>query len=180
MYDVPNDMNIFPVFFRKGSYLYDRSCRGIFLLSFFSTILFFSVSAQGLQVFRQGEEGYRCFRIPAIVKTNKGTLLAFAEARRKGCGDTGDIDLVCKRSEDGGKSWSAMSVIWDDGENTCGNPAPVVRPVHGFHYPVVDLELRHRQGTADHRSNFHRLKAGICAIINRRWEQLDIAQGNYK
>jgi sialidase-1 len=65
------------------------------------------------------------------VKTNKGTLLAFAEARRKGCGDTGDIDLVCKRSEDGGKSWSAMSVIWNDGENTCGNPAPVVEQSTG-------------------------------------------------
>jgi sialidase-1 len=77
-------------------------------------------------LFKSGEEGYRCFRIPAIVATNQGTLLAFAEGRKNGCGDSGDIDLVVKRSRDGGKTWSALSVVWDDGANTCGNPAPVV------------------------------------------------------
>jgi len=30
------------------------------------------------------------------------------------------------RSSDNGKSWSKLSVVWDDGANTCGNPAPVV------------------------------------------------------
>ncbi len=86
-----------------------------------------SASAQPLtHLFKSGEEGYRCFRIPAIVATGKGTLLAFAEGRKNGCGDTGDIDLVVKRSSDGGKTWSALSVVWDDGANTCGNPAPVV------------------------------------------------------
>lgn len=77
-------------------------------------------------LYRAGEEGYACFRIPSIITTNKGTLLAFAEARRTNCGDAGDIDLVVKRSEDGGKSWSAMQMVWNDSSNTCGNPAPVV------------------------------------------------------
>ncbi|WP_129714720.1 exo-alpha-sialidase [Pedobacter sp. SYP-B3415] len=77
-------------------------------------------------IFKSGEGGYYCFRIPALVKTKAGTLLAFAEARRVNCGDEGDIDLVVKRSSDKGKTWSAFSVIWSDGENTCGNPAPVV------------------------------------------------------
>jgi sialidase-1 len=77
-------------------------------------------------LFRSGDEGYRCFRIPAIVTTNAGALLAFAEGRRDGCGDTGDIDLVLKRSEDGGRSWGPLAVVWSDGTNTCGNPAPVV------------------------------------------------------
>ena len=41
-------------------------------------------------------------------------------------GDSGDIDLVVKRSEDGGASWSSPEVVWSDGANTCGNPCPVV------------------------------------------------------
>jgi sialidase-1 len=77
-------------------------------------------------LFESGTEGYACFRIPALVTTTKGTILAFAEGRKKGCSDTGDIDLVMKRSQDGGNSWSELVVIRDDGENVCGNPAPVV------------------------------------------------------
>lgn len=77
-------------------------------------------------IFESGKEGYACYRIPAIVATVKGTLLAFAEGRKNGCSDTGDIDLLVKRSEDGGKTWSDPVLIWDDGENVCGNPAPVV------------------------------------------------------
>ena len=77
-------------------------------------------------LFKSGEAGYACFRIPAIVKTTDGSLLAFCEARKNGCSDTGDIDMVMKKSEDEGESWSELKVIWNDGENVCGNPAPVV------------------------------------------------------
>jgi sialidase-1 len=77
-------------------------------------------------LYRAGESGYACFRIPAIVTTVKGTVLAFAEARKNNCGDAGDIDLVVKRSSDGGKTWSALQMVWNDSTNTCGNPAPVI------------------------------------------------------
>lgn len=77
-------------------------------------------------IFEQGTEGYSCFRIPAIIKTTKGTLLAFAEGRKNSCSDTGDINLVLRRSFDDGATWSDLIMVWDDGINTCGNPAPVI------------------------------------------------------
>lgn len=77
-------------------------------------------------IYKSGENGYQCFRIPAVVTTARGTLLAFAEARRNDCGDAGDIDLVVKRSPDAGKTWGPIEIVWNDGANTCGNPAPVV------------------------------------------------------
>lgn len=77
-------------------------------------------------IFKERSEGYSCFRIPAIVKTKDGTLLAFAEARKQNCRDEGDIDLVLKRSTDGGQTWGPMQMVWDDAGNTCGNPSPVV------------------------------------------------------
>lgn len=77
-------------------------------------------------VFTAGSEGYHTFRIPAIIATPKGTLLAFCEGRKQGRSDAGDIDLVLKRSSDGGKTWGKLRVVWNDGKNTCGNPCPVV------------------------------------------------------
>ena len=87
----------------------------------------FSIQSQTLDyVFKSGEDGYKCFRIPTILKSQNGTLLAFAEGRKNSCSDTGDIDLVLKKSFDNGNTWSALKVIWDDGNNTCGNPSPVL------------------------------------------------------
>ena len=77
-------------------------------------------------IYRKDQDGYSCFRIPAIVRSKAGTLLAFAEARKNSCSDTGNIDLVLKSSEDGGTTWSNLIIIWDAGNNVCGNPAPVV------------------------------------------------------
>ncbi|MBC9797121.1 sialidase family protein [Sinomicrobium weinanense] len=78
-------------------------------------------------VYEEGTNGYQVYRIPAMAKTTEGTLLAFAEARKlKSNGDSGDIDLVVKSSPDNGKTWSEMQIIWDEGQNTCGNPVPII------------------------------------------------------
>ncbi|MDX1943801.1 MAG: sialidase family protein [Pirellulaceae bacterium] len=71
-------------------------------------------------------EGYGRYRIPALVVTPRGTLLALCEGRVKAAGLTGDIDLVLRRSEDGGKTWSPLAVVADDGPNTLGNPCPTI------------------------------------------------------
>ncbi|MEI7583118.1 sialidase family protein [Runella sp.] len=101
-----------------------KNIQGVVALLFLVSEAVFGQEPNAL--FKSGEEGYKCYRIPTIILTNKGTLLAFAEARKNGCGDAGDIDLVVRRSADGGKTWSPMSIVWDDADNTCGNPAPVV------------------------------------------------------
>ena len=80
-----------------------------------------------IDVYAPGDHGVHTYRIPALAVTRAGTLLAFAEARQDGGGDAGDIDLVVRRSTDGGRTWDASITVWDDGANTCGNPAPVVR-----------------------------------------------------
>ncbi|MEV5608648.1 exo-alpha-sialidase [Streptomyces sp. NPDC052225] len=72
------------------------------------------------------DPGYACYRIPAVVKTVKGTLLAFAEGRTNDCSDAGDIDIVVKRSEDGGRTWSPLQVVNEGAGDTHGNPAPIV------------------------------------------------------
>ncbi|WP_285617322.1 sialidase family protein [Actinoallomurus iriomotensis] len=77
-------------------------------------------------IFAQHTDGYYCFRIPAIVRADDGTLLAFAEGRVNNCADSGDIDLVLKRSTDGGRTWGPLQVVLPGDGDTRDNPAPVV------------------------------------------------------
>ena len=76
-----------------------------------------------------GEDGYHTYRIPALLTTQQGSLLAFCEGRRNNRRDHGDIDLLVKRSTDGGKTWSPHRIVYEEGgddEVTIGNPNPVV------------------------------------------------------
>ena len=79
-----------------------------------------------IDVFVAGDGGYHTYRIPSAILAPNGTLLAFAEGRRGGAGDAGDIDLVLRRSQDGGRSWAPLQIIGDNGPNTFGNPCAVV------------------------------------------------------
>lgn len=84
---------------------------------------------QQTDVFRAGAEGYHTFRIPAIVAAADGSLVAFAEARKENQSDPGggDIDLVSKRSSNGGLTWSALQLVDDPGERWgASNPTPVL------------------------------------------------------
>ncbi|SRR5579875_322398 len=62
-------------------------------------------------LFESGTSGYKYYRIPGIVVTPRGTILAYAEARRKTGGDWDTIDIVMRRSTDGGKTFSRQQVI---------------------------------------------------------------------
>ncbi|MFF7767707.1 exo-alpha-sialidase [Streptomyces massasporeus] len=76
--------------------------------------------------FRAGQEGYASFRIPAVVATRTGDLLAFCEGRVGSRDDFGNIDIVLKRSTDGGRTWGPLQVAARNGDALAGNPAPVV------------------------------------------------------
>ena len=78
-----------------------------------------------------GAGGYDTYRIPATVTTDQGTVLAFAEGRHNDAGDTGNIDVVLRRSTDGGCTWGPLSVVAAGDGDTRGNPAPVIDPRTG-------------------------------------------------
>lgn len=121
-------------------------------------ILLLALAAQPTDVFVSGRDGYHTFRIPAVVATSKGTLLAFAEGRKASRSDTGDVDLVLRRSSDGGASWGPLAVVWDDAANTCGNPCPVVDG------DVVWLLLTHNLGEDKESAIIDRTSKGARTV----------------
>jgi len=81
-------------------------------------------------VFTHGENGYFCIKIPSILTTAKGTLLAFGEARMFSCSDYTQTDIIYKRSLDNGKTWSNLQVLYqgnasNENYTRVGNIAPV-------------------------------------------------------
>ena len=75
-------------------------------------------------VFVSGAE-YASFRIPSVVVSQTGTVLAFCEGRVV-ASDHAQNDIVLKRSTDGGKTWGNIQVLHDDGANSLNNPQAVV------------------------------------------------------
>lgn len=77
------------------------------------------------------------YRIPGIVKTPKGTLVAVYDARWRGYPDLpADIDVMCSRSDDNGKTWTEMKPVIDfDGDDPAkegaGDPSILVDPATG-------------------------------------------------
>ena len=76
-----------------------------------------------VDVFVSGN-GYPRYRIPAIIRTSPGTLLAFAEGRQGG-GDQSHNDIVLRRSNDGGRTWGALQLLHDAGTSALNNPCAV-------------------------------------------------------
>lgn len=97
------------------------------LSAIFLAMLFHVAESQNVTpVFPLNSEGYACFRIPALIRIPGGDMLAFAEGRRMNCNDFGDVDIVLKRSSDGGRSWSPLTVLIDNDSLQAGNCCPVV------------------------------------------------------
>jgi len=116
-----------------------RYTRSRWLLALLSVAFLFSCgsdrgaeSESGLTqipLWTAGQDGYHTYRIPALLTTKEGSLLAFCEGRKDNRNDHGNIDLLVKRSTDGGQTWSPHQIVYEEGgdsELTIGNPAPVV------------------------------------------------------
>ena len=111
-------------------------------------------------VFISGREGYHTYRIPAVIRAANGSILAFCEGRKSSSSDTGDIDLVLKRSLDDGRTWSPLQVVWDDATNTCGNPCPVLDETTG----TLWLLLTHNLGIDHQREIESRTAKGTRTV----------------
>ena len=78
--------------------------------------------------FVAGKDGYACYRCPTLAVSAKGPVLAFSEGRVNGHKDEDDMDVVLRRSVDGGRTWLPLQVLANDGRNPCKNQCPVVLP----------------------------------------------------
>ena len=99
---------------------------------------------QKIDLFESGAEGYKLYRIPGIVVSPRGTVLAYCEARKNDSGDWGPIDVLLRRSRDGGVTWlprqqlvhlegelpmnpvAAAQKLDKPGDNTVNNPVAIV------------------------------------------------------
>jgi len=104
-----------------------------------------SINAQYQTLFQSGDLGYECFRIPAMVGSDS-KLYAFAEGRKGGCGDFGDVDILLRTSSDGGESWTEPQVVVDNANLQAGNPTPVI-DILNPEYPEGRLMLFYNTGT---------------------------------
>lgn len=116
------------------------------------------MQAQEILLFKSGDMGYACFRIPALAAwgpeeppeqsaQRPRTLFAFAEGRRQNCGDFGDVDILMRKSSDGGQSWSEPRILVDNGPLQAGNATPVFDAFHPD-APMGRLFLFYNTGTA--------------------------------
>ncbi|MHC4424930.1 MAG: sialidase family protein [Planctomycetota bacterium] len=104
-------------------------------------------------LFEAGTAGYATYRIPGIVVTSRGTLLAYCEARKSLQGDWGTIDIMMRCSTDGGRTWEEQRKIVNiegkvtqnpvalkqnlarEGEITINNPVAVAdRQIKAVHF----------------------------------------------
>ena len=76
-------------------------------------------------VFVAGKDPFPSIRIPSVVVTKTGVLLAFADGRAVAT-DQAHNKFILKRSRDGGLTWGALQIIADDGANSLNNPTAVV------------------------------------------------------
>jgi sialidase-1 len=83
------------------------------------------------KLYTAGHAGYRTYRIPAIAIAPGGAILTAVAGRYDSASDWANVDLMLRRSADGGKTWEEQQVLVNDGENTVDNPMFIVDAANG-------------------------------------------------
>ena len=142
-------------------------------------------------VFCKDTDGVCQYRIPALLTTNKGTLLAVSDARVHKPGDAPNkINLAMKRSSDGGRSWSAMKYIaqFGEGEAAC-DPCMLVDRDTGRIWLVYDYAVPCPGQPHDRSMKFHLIRSDdegetwsapldlTATLVRPEWRTIQAAPG---
>ncbi len=99
-------------------------------------------------VFEAGQDGIDSYRIPSLVATPNGTLLAFCEARKISSTDKTPTDIVVRRSTDQGKTWSKLQFLTHGDQEAFMDPVALVDEVTGIvflfanRWPANDVSMK--------------------------------------
>lgn len=91
---------------------------------------------------QSNQDGINSYRIPALLKTDKGTLIAGADERRLHHYDWGDIGMVVKRSEDKGQTWGDRITLTNLRDNPKAKDPNIGSPVNIDMVLVQDTETK--------------------------------------
>jgi sialidase-1 len=133
------------------------------IMVFILTLLATPCQAQDIaivDVFKRKAEGYRNYRIPSLICTKNGVLLAFSEGRANLL-DHAENDIVLKRSLDNGANWEPLQVVDEDGKNALNNPQAMVRKDGR----VILMYQRYAESFAERRAMPGLEGARICKTL---------------
>ncbi len=114
-----------------------RSLAPFALIAFAASVSCLSAAEPFLEktdLFEARKGGYHTYRIPGVVVTKQGTILAYCEARKDGQGDWVNIDVLLRRSTDGGRTWSEPTTMADAGDLPAQNPTAIVDRQGTIHF----------------------------------------------
>src|SRR5689334_15180724 len=106
-----------------------------------------------IDLFEAGKDDYAMYRIPGIVVTAKGTVLAYCEARKSSGSDWGTIDIMLRRSTEGGKTWQPRVKVANVPGPKEKNPAAVTKKVG----KTTDVTYNNPVAFADRDGSVHML-----------------------
>jgi sialidase-1 len=107
---------------RKRIMKHTLRCIAVLLLSPLAALHAAAPLFEKTDVFTSGMNGINRYRIPGVVVSVRGTVLAYCEARKNSSADWGEIEIHLRRSTDGGRTWEPAKRIAHSGSRIEGNP----------------------------------------------------------